>query len=100
MTIAEKTIGKITYIVNADKKSNYYLNKSNDIVIADECYILKQINLLKLANKKGTFVENLKAITDNQKRYLNNCDIKFIDKNYESIKSGGIVTMLKNKGII
>lgn len=100
MEIATKTIGKITVSVITDKKSNYYLSESNDIKIVDECFLLHQIAMLKNAKKTGLFVIKMTAISDQQKNKFIASDLNFINKNAKDIKSGGIITMLKNKGIL
>jgi hypothetical protein len=96
--ISEKTIGKITVIVLADKKSNYYLSESNDIKIIDEDFMLHQISMLKSAKKTGVFTIKMQSISNNLKDKLIKKDNDFIMKNAKKIKSGGIFTMLKNKG--
>jgi len=100
MEIARKTIGKVTVSVIADKKSTYYLNESRDIKKVDECFLMHQIALLKNAKKAGSFIIKLTAISERQKQNLIGNDLNFVKKNYKKVQSGGIFTMLKNKGII
>jgi hypothetical protein len=100
MIVAQKTIGNISVSFEAERKAEYYLNESGDIKQLDEDYLLYTIHNLKQAQKKGSFVYKLKPIGKEKRNALIKADNQWIEKNSKPIKSGGIFTMLSNKGII
>ena len=100
MIVAQKTIGNISVSFEAESQSEYYLNESGDIKQIDEDYLLYTIHNLKQAQKKGSFVYNLKPINKDKRTALIKADNEWIDKNAKPVKSGGVFTMLSNKGVI
>jgi hypothetical protein len=98
MTLYEKTIDKITVKILADKSSKYYLTDHKDILHMDDDYILHQIAMLKAAGKKGVFEIQLTPISINAKDRIIEAENRWVKANSTKIKSGGIITMLLNKG--
>lgn len=98
MELINRTIGKITLMINVDRESTYYINKSNDIKTIDENFVLHEISMLKDAKKTGVFKIELTAISNSQRNNIINQMNNYVNKNAKNIKSGGVITMLKNKG--
>jgi len=102
MILATKTEGKITVNFHVDKLSEIYFKKdgngNNSLVYFDESMLYRELHLLKKAGKKGIFNFTLTAASAREKNTFIAAQNKWVNDNYTPIKSGGIFTMLKNKG--
>ncbi len=96
-----KTNKSLTVNIIIDNPSKFCLNKNGEIRYFDNDLLLSEFSFLKEAKKKGVFNIYFTSITAKQHNEI----IKMQNKNINRLInktglaiSGGLVTMLKNKG--
>jgi len=98
MIIASKTSGKVTILVDSDKKSKYYLTESGDIINVDEDYLLHQIALIGKTKRRVSITIRVKSISEETKNKIIKKDNSWVDNHAPKHSIGSLYTMLNNKG--
>lgn len=100
MKMLQKEIRGLKVVIQYDRPSKYYLNKVGDIVTdLDEYRLNRMLDYLK--GKKGAFTEQFTAINEEEYAKLLKADTKWLNQEIKRsgrAKTGGIATMLTNKG--